>query len=691
MRTDEGRPSGGAAPESIVVQDILIIAESEPVAAEKSVGNLTFSQCLDLLSLDADELLSVGVKKPGADFKGTQKTVEYLYALASDNPIFEQADFWVCLCPMQRVEEGRGKVQDVVRVAALWADLDVKPGGLGSLEVCQAVIDELANLLGTAPVYVTMTGHGLQPVWAVDSEDSTNVSELSQLLNRFGVVVKTVAGAHWGAADNVFDIARVLRVPGSTNLKESDAPVKVTATEGGGHPLTIAEITIAIDKFESEHPMPLGEQPPALKASGAASEYWTGGSPCPPVSLVLGEALDEIGHDRHGTMRNKLLKLTRLGEQGHEGVADAVKTLHGSFYARVTSESSPNRRSDEGAEREWSNAVKNLDSMIRDKGLTPEEDLGCCAFTIQSEVDGYGVPIKYGRVSFDEDSWFDDPSEVPEFVFPLLVPVGSDVAFYAKSGVGKSLLLLEGAAAVATGGEFLGQSVTRRTVIYIDHEMNKKMAMKRLRSMGYESGSDLSDFHYFCLGDFSSLDTAEGGRALTKLVETHKANVVIIDTLGKAVAGDDDDAKTLNKMHQFTARPLKRRGVTFVRVDHAGKDASKGQRGSSAKQDNVDLVYRLTSGGKDRINVKREKNRDHLDGDDLITLVRSGDPLRHKLTSADSQEESEIDDLVDLLDDLGLAPKAGSPLAREVLKKNGHRVSSQLLAKVIKRRKSLLS
>ena len=42
-----------------------------------------------------------------------------------------------------------------------------------------------------------------------------------------------------------------------------------------------------------------------------------------------------------------------------------------------------------------------------------------------------------------------------------------------------------------------------------------------------------------------------------------------------------------------TGIELKRRGCTWLRLDHAGKEASQGQRGSSAKGDDVDLVWKL--------------------------------------------------------------------------------------------------
>ena len=38
---------------------------------------------------------------------------------------------------------------------------------------------------------------------------------------------------------------------------------------------------------------------------------------------------------------------------------------------------------------------------------------------------------------------------------------------------------------------------------------------------------------------------------------------------------------------------LKQALIAWVRLDHSGKDAGKGQRGSSAKNDDVDVVIRL--------------------------------------------------------------------------------------------------
>jgi hypothetical protein len=68
---------------------------------------------------------------------------------------------------------------------------------------------------------------------------------------------------------------------------------------------------------------------------------------------------------------------------------------------------------------------------------------------------------------------------------------------------------------------------------------------------------------------------------------------VVIDTTSRAVHGEENDADTFQDFYRFTGIRLKRRAVTFARLDHAGKDPGRGQRGSSAKGDDVDLVWKL--------------------------------------------------------------------------------------------------
>lgn len=184
-----------------------------------------------------------------------------------------------------------------------------------------------------------------------------------------------------------------------------------------------------------------------------------------------------------------------------------------------------------------------------------------------------------------------------EWIIPELVAEGRSHAIYAPAKVGKSLLLLAACAAVATGKPILGRPNPHgpRHVLYVDYEMSEADVYERLSAMGYSEDDDLSHFHYASLPSLPPLDTFAGGAMLLRLVRLTGAELLAIDTFGRAVEGEENSADTVRAFYRHTGLQLKALGVAFVRVDHAGKDGGKerGMRGSSSKNDDVDLVWRI--------------------------------------------------------------------------------------------------
>jgi KaiC/GvpD/RAD55 family RecA-like ATPase len=169
---------------------------------------------------------------------------------------------------------------------------------------------------------------------------------------------------------------------------------------------------------------------------------------------------------------------------------------------------------------------------------------------------------------------------------------GRSHAFYASHKTGKSLFLLERSARIAVSG--------RAVVVYLDYEMTENDLHERLEEMGYGPGTDLSRLRYALLPSLPPLDTPTGAAALVAVLDTISEErpgehvVVIIDTTSRAIAGDENSADTIRAFYRWTGITLKQRGHTVARLDHAGKDATRGQRGSSAKGDDVDVVWRVT-------------------------------------------------------------------------------------------------
>jgi len=193
-----------------------------------------------------------------------------------------------------------------------------------------------------------------------------------------------------------------------------------------------------------------------------------------------------------------------------------------------------------------------------------------------------------------QELWTGEHQDEEWAAYPI-IPKGRGVALYAPAKAGKSTILLSIAAAIATNRRVLGQRrAPQINVLYLDYEMTEADLLERLTELGYGPEDDLTHLHYALLPSLPPLDTREGAQAILGLIDTTHAQLALIDTFGRAVEGDEDSADTVRAFYRHTGLALKARGVTYLRTDHSGKDVGKGQRGSSAKNDDVDLVWRLT-------------------------------------------------------------------------------------------------
>ena len=182
-----------------------------------------------------------------------------------------------------------------------------------------------------------------------------------------------------------------------------------------------------------------------------------------------------------------------------------------------------------------------------------------------------------------------------DYVIEPLLPRGRQAGVFSPAGLGKSLVALEVAAAKAKGRSVLGQvPQIPKSVVYLDLEMTEEDLRERLADLGYGPDDDLSNLHYFQLPALPPLDTVAGGDVLIAIVEKYVPELVIIDTMARVVEGDENSADTYRDFYRYSGCRLKAAGVALLRLDHAGKDISRGQRGSSSKADDLDLVWRLS-------------------------------------------------------------------------------------------------
>jgi len=268
-----------------------------------------------------------------------------------------------------------------------------------------------------------------------------------------------------------------------------------------------------------------------------------------------------------------------------------------------------------------------------------------------------------------------------------ILPRGRSAAIFAKGGTGKSLFVLWLVAALATGREIFGVTQQPIDVLYLDYEMTEDDLIGRLEAMGYEP-KELEHLHYQLLPQLAPLDGQPGGEAVAAMAELVGAEVVVIDTFGRAVSGDEDKSDTVRAWYRWTGQRLKRAGRAFIRIDHAGKDLDRGQRGSSAKNDDVDVVWRMTELDRSRYRLTAVKRRFEAIPE-VVELVKVSDDdgLTYRLTTGAIGYPQGTKKVADDLDRLGVALDAKRREASDALTAAGCGARTQVVGAALRHRR----
>jgi len=279
--------------------------------------------------------------------------------------------------------------------------------------------------------------------------------------------------------------------------------------------------------------------------------------------------------------------------------------------------------------------------------------------------------------------WAQESVEQDWLIEPL-VPAGRQVAIYSRAKVGKSLLALDIAAAAATGQPILGcQPAEAFHVVYVDLEMTEADIRERLTDLGYGPDDNLSRLHYYLLPALPPLDTDLGGRVLAAIAARYDASLIVVDTMARAVNGDENQADTYRDFYKHTGRRLKADRRALLRLDHSGKDPAQGQRGSSAKADDLDVVFAMTIQGEG-FTLNRTHSRIPW-VPVTVDIQRHEEPLRHVLTTG--LWPNGTADTAAILDQLHVPLDATALTAQTALKKAGHGRRKQVVIAALKWRR----
>lgn len=270
----------------------------------------------------------------------------------------------------------------------------------------------------------------------------------------------------------------------------------------------------------------------------------------------------------------------------------------------------------------------------------------------ESDPEAVGRAIEAMLPRLDWDTLFASQEE-EEWILEPILPARRNIAIYSPPKAGKSLLLLEAAVAIARGTEFLGYEVEApRRVLYVDWENDPRGDIRtRLEAMNV-GPADLENLCYLSFPRLSKLDTVQGGQELVMAAKHYGCEVVIIDTISRAVGGEENANDTWLGFYKHTGMLLKGAGIACLRLDHSGKDETKGMRGGSAKYGDVDAVWSMKKVSEETFELECTANRLPIFEKSLI-LHREEEPNLHHRVDARGQVakwEARDDEAIRVLD-----------------------------------------
>ena len=195
-----------------------------------------------------------------------------------------------------------------------------------------------------------------------------------------------------------------------------------------------------------------------------------------------------------------------------------------------------------------------------------------------------------------------------------VLPAHGLASVYGPSASGKSFLVLDMAAAVASGRDWFGYRVKVSPVVYCALEGE---AGFRLRVEAWEQANrqTLPAGLHLMLQPFRLTEPQDVQDLAAAVLTAGAGAVTILDTLNRAAPEADENASADMGRILDAAKELQRlTGGLVVVVHHTGKDATKGLRGHSSLFAALDAAVEVVRDG-DRRSWRVAKAKDGADGD----------------------------------------------------------------------------
>ena len=204
------------------------------------------------LGFTAGEHISLSWKRPG-DSPWRYQVVGYDPHRLANHVATAGAGFnhYFLINPVRSDTAKRGRADEITRLADLPVEIDGYKNGHATVETVCGFAIELSQKIGAAPVGIVESGGGWHLHWAVaggEIGEDFPVPAAKQLLLCWRALAGLVAGHHGITLDPIFDLARVLRLPGTVNPKYRP-PRPVVAHDLPGGPIALPELRQTLHEY----------------------------------------------------------------------------------------------------------------------------------------------------------------------------------------------------------------------------------------------------------------------------------------------------------------------------------------------------------------------------------------------------------------------------------------------------------